>query len=233
MSFADASTVTLSPALTARQIGLLPRVYAWMTAGLALTGLTAAFTASSPALLALVFNPLVLILLVIAQFALVIAISAAIQRLSAAQATGLFLLYAALMGVTLASLLLVYTQASIALTFFITAGLFALMSLFGFVTRRDLTTVGNLAIMALLGVILGSIVNIFLRNEWLYWALTYLGIAIFVGLIAADTQKIKRFLAQAQDGESAGRAVVLGALMLYLDFLNLFLLLLRIFGRRR
>lgn len=233
MTFAEATAGTLNPAAIARQNSLLPRVYAWMTAGLAVTGATAAFTATSPVLLGLVYNPLGLIVLIVAQFALVIAIGGAIQRLSVAAATGLFLLYAALMGVTLATLLLTYTWTSIALTFFITAGTFAVMSIFGYVTKRDLTAVGNLAIMVLLGVILGSVINLFLRNAAIYWILTYLGVAIFVGLIAADTQKIKRILAQAPEGEAAGRAVILGALTLYLDFINLFLLLLRIFGRRR
>jgi FtsH-binding integral membrane protein len=234
MAFAEATAGTLAPAAIARQNSLISRVYAWMTAGLAVTGATAAITATTPALLALVYdNFLVFILLIVAQFALVIAITGAIARLTTATATALFLLYAALNGLTLAGLLLRYTGASIALAFFITAGTFAAMSLFGYVTKRDLTAVGSLAIMALLGVILGSLVNFFLRNEALYWLLTYAGIVIFVGLIAADTQKIKRILARAAQGEAAGRAVIIGALMLYLDFLNLFLNLLRIFGRRR
>src|SRR5262249_52617848 len=160
---------------------------------------------------------------VLAQLALVIGISAAITRLTAATATGLFLLYAALNGVTLAGLLLTYTGASIALAFFVTAGTFAAMSLYGVVTRRDLTAVGNLAFMALIGLLLGTLINVFLRNELVYWLLTYLGVAVFVGLIAADTQKLKRLLAQDPQGESAGRIVILGALTLYLDFINLFL----------
>jgi FtsH-binding integral membrane protein len=205
-----------------------------MTAGLAVTGATAAVTVTTPALFNLVYgNGLVLILLIAAQLALVIAISAAITRLTAATATALFLLYAALNGVTLSSLLLTYTGASIALAFFVTAGTFGAMSLYGAITKRDLTAIGNLAFMALLGLILGSLVNFFLRSEALYWLLTYLGVAIFVGLIAADTQKLKRLLAQNPEGEAAGRIVVIGALTLYLDFINLFLNLLRIFGRRR
>jgi uncharacterized protein len=234
MAFAEATAGTLSPAAEARQNSLISRVYAWMTAGLAVTGATAAFTATTPALLNLVYgNALVLILLLVAQVALVIAISGAINRLTAATATALFLLYAALNGVTLASVLLTYTGASIALTFFITAGTFAAMSLYGSITKRDLTAVGNLAFMGLIGIILGSLVNLFLRNELLYWLLTYAGVGVFVGLIAYDTQKIKRILSQGLEGEAAGRAVILGALALYLDFVNLFLNLLRIFGRRR
>jgi len=234
VAFADATAGTLAPAETARQSSLFTRIYAWMTAGLAVTGATAAVTVTTPALFNLVYgNGLVLILLIAAQLALVIAISAAITRLTAATATALFLLYAALNGVTLSSLLLTYTGASIALAFFVTAGTFGAMSLYGAITKRDLTAIGNLAFMALLGLILGSLVNFFLRSEALYWLLTYLGVAIFVGLIAADTQKLKRLLAQNPEGEAAGRIVVIGALTLYLDFINLFLNLLRIFGRRR
>jgi uncharacterized protein len=234
MAFAEATAGTLSPVAEARQNSLISRVYAWMTAGLAVTGATAAFTATTPALLNLIFgNSLVLILLLVAQVALVIAISGAINRLTATTATALFLLYAALNGVTLASVLLTYTGASIALTFFITAGTFAAMSLYGSITKRDLTAVGNLAFMVLIGIILGSLVNFFLRNELIYWVLTYAGVGVFVALIAYDTQKIKRILSQGLEGEAAGRAVILGALALYLDFVNLFLNLLRIFGRRR
>jgi FtsH-binding integral membrane protein len=234
MAFADATAGTFAPADTARQSSLFTRIYAWMTAGLAVTGATAAVTATTPALFNLIYgNGLVLILLIVAQLALVIAISAAISRLTAATATALFLLYAALNGVTLSGLLLTYTGASIALAFFVTAGTFGAMSVYGAVTKRDLTAIGNLAFMALIGLILGTLVNFFLRNEALYWLLTYLGVAIFVGLIAADTQKLKRLLAQNPQGEAAGRIVVIGALTLYLDFINLFLNLLRIFGRRR
>jgi uncharacterized protein len=234
MAFAEAAAGTLSPVAEERQNSLISRVYAWMTAGLAVTGATAAFTATTPALLNLIFgNSLVLILLLVAQVALVIAISGAINRLTATTATALFLLYAALNGVTLASVLLTYTGASIALTFFITAGTFAAMSLYGSITKRDLTAVGNLAFMVLIGIILGSLVNFFLRNELIYWVLTYAGVGVFVALIAYDTQKIKRILSQGLEGEAAGRAVILGALALYLDFVNLFLNLLRIFGRRR
>jgi FtsH-binding integral membrane protein len=234
MASADATAGTFAPADTARQSSLFTRIYAWMTAGLAVTGATAAVTATTPALFNLIYgNGLVLILLIVAQLALVIAISAAISRLTAATATALFLLYAALNGVTLSGLLLTYTGASIALAFFVTAGTFGAMSVYGAVTKRDLTAVGNLAFMALIGLILGTLVNFFLRNEALYWLLTYLGVAIFVGLIAADTQKLKRLLAQNPQGEAAGRIVVIGALTLYLDFINLFLNLLRIFGRRR
>jgi FtsH-binding integral membrane protein len=233
MAFADATAGTLAQTVAARQNSLFTRIYAWMTAGLAVTGATAAFTATTPALFSLVYgNGLLLLLLVGLEVALVIGISAAISRLSAATATALFLLYAALNGVTLAGLLLTFTGASIALAFFVTAGTFGAMSLYGALTKRDLTAMGNLAFMALIGLILGTLVNLFLRNEALYWLLTYLGVAVFVGLIAADTQKLKRLLARDPQGEDAGRLVVVGALTLYLDFINLFLNLLRIFGRR-
>jgi FtsH-binding integral membrane protein len=136
--------------------------------------------------------------------------------------------------VSLSAIFVVYTDASIATTFLVTAGTFGVMSVFGFVTKRDLTKLGSLLIMLLIGFVLGSLLNIFLRSSALYWILTYAGIAIFVGLIAYDTQKIKRLAAGGlAAGRRRGGIVVMGALALYLDFINLFLLLLRIFGRSR
>jgi hypothetical protein len=168
------------------------------------------------------------------QLILVIALAAAISRVSTGMAVAMFVAYAALLGVSLSAILLYYTQASITTTFFITAGTFGVMSIFGFVTKRDLTKMGSLLIMLLLGFLLGSLLNMFLRSETIYWILTYAGIAIFVGLIAYDTQKIKRMAASGlATGRQRGGIVVMGALALYLDFINLFLLLLRIFGRSR
>jgi FtsH-binding integral membrane protein len=141
--------------------------------------------------------------------------------------------YAAINGLTMAAIFLAYTQASIASTFFVTAGTFGAMSLYGYTTKRDLSSVGNFAIMALIGLLIASIVNIFLRSTALYWILTYAGVLIFVALTAWDTQKIKRLAAQVGDETSAGRVAVLGALTLYLDFINLFIYLLRILGVRR
>jgi FtsH-binding integral membrane protein len=205
-----------------------------MTAGLLVTGAVAAYTANSPALLTLIYgNPFAIWILFIIEIGMVIGLSAAIGRLSPGAATALFLAYSAVNGLTLSAIFLVYTSASIASTFFITASMFGVMSLYGYVTKRDLTRLGNLLVMALIGFFIASIVNFFLKSAALYWIVTYAGILIFIGLIASDTQKIKRLSQQATDDSSARRIAILGSLMLYLDFINLFLLLLRLFGSRR
>jgi hypothetical protein len=211
------------------------QVYLLMTLGLVVTAVVAAWVSTSPSLLRLIYsNPWVPLGLFVVQIIMVIALTAAIARLSTGVAVGLFLAYAALLGVTLSFIFLAYTDASIATTFFITAGTFGVMSIFGFVTKRDLTKLGSLLLMLLIGFLLGSLLNMFLRSEAIYWILTYVGIAIFVGLIAYDTQKIKRMAASGfATGRQRGGIVVMGALALYLDFINLFLLLLRIFGRSR
>jgi len=231
MSYVPTPVVSADAQL--RQSSIINQVYAWMTAGLLVTGAVAAYTAQSQWLLQLIFgNPFGIWVLFIAQIALVVALSAGIGRLAPAQATALFIGYAALNGLTMASIFLVYTQTSIATTFFITAATFAAMSFYGYVTKRDLTKMGSLLFMALIGLILASLVNIFLKSTGLYWIITYAGVLIFVGLIAWDTQKIKQLSAQATDETSARRIAILGSLMLYLDFINLFLFMLRIFGRR-
>jgi FtsH-binding integral membrane protein len=210
------------------------QVYAWMTAGLLVTGAVASWTASSPAMLSLVFgNPLVFWGLIIAQFILVLVLGPAIGRMAPAAGTALFLLYSALNGLTMASIFIVYTQESIAATFFVTAGTFGAMSLYGYTTKRDLSTMGNILIMALIGFLIASVVNIFLASSTLYWILTYGGVLIFVGLTAWDTQKIKLMAQNVTTEDDARRMSILGAFTLYLDFINLFLLLLRIIGGRR
>ena len=211
------------------------QVYLLMTLGLAVTAIVAAWVSVTPSLLRLIYsNWWVSIGLMVAQIALVIVLSAAITRLSTGVSVALFLAYAALLGVSLSAILIYYTQASITSTFLVTAGTFGVMSIFGFVTKRDLTKLGSLMIMLLIGLILASVVNIFLRSSALYWILTYVGVGIFVGLIAYDTQRIKRMTAASLSNEKGrGAIVVMGALKLYLDFINLFLLLLRIFGRQR
>ena len=227
MPFVDAQT-------TALRNGVMNRVYAWMTAGLLVTAAIASFVFNSTALSSLIFgNPLIFFGLFIVQIIAVIGLSAGINRLSPAAATAIFMGYAALNGLTLSALFLAYTQASLASTFFVTAGTFGAMSLYGYTTKRDLSTVGNIAIMALIGLLIASIVNIFLRSAALYWVVTYAGVLIFVALTAWDTQKIKHLAAQVSDETSAGRIAVLGALTLYLDFINLFIFLLRILGVRR
>lgn len=212
-----------------------PKVYGWMTAGLALTALAALFTLSSQGLLQLVFgNRLVFYGLILGELGLVIALSAAINRISATVATLMFLVYSALNGITFAGIFLVYTQSSIASTFMVTAGTFAAMSLYGSVTRRDLTGWGSFLFMGLIGIVIASVVNIFLHSEMITWIVSYLGVFIFVGLTAYDTQKLKRIgEAGFADEESRRKAAILGALTLYLDFINLFLMLLRIMGNRR
>jgi hypothetical protein len=216
-----------------RQQGVMTRVYAWMTAGLLTTGAIALWTANTPAVFNAIYGtPFALFGLFIAQIALVIWLSARVHKMAAAQATGLFLAYSALNGLTLASIFIVYTSVSIASTFFITAGMFAGISLYGYTTKQDLSKVGSIAIMALIGILLASLVNWFLRSEALYWIITYAGVLVFVALTAWDTQKIKQIAAQAQTDEDIQRVAIIGALTLYLDFINLFLFLLRIFGRR-
>jgi hypothetical protein len=215
--------------------GFLARVYGWMTAGLALTALASMFTLSSEALLQLIFgNRMVFYGLIIAELGLVVALSAAINRISAATATLLFLVYSALNGVTFASIFLIYTQSSIASTFFVASGTFAAMSCYGYLTKRDLTGWGSFLFMGLIGIIIASLVNIFLHSEMIYWITSYIGVFVFVGLTAYDTQKIKQ-IGQAgfADAEQQKKSAILGALRLYLDFINLFLMLLRVMGNRR
>src|SRR5262245_9188575 len=217
-----------------RQSSFLGQVYAWMTAGLLVTSAVAAYTASTPVVLNLIYgNPYTIWILFIAQIGLVIGLSAAIDRLAPPAAVALFIGYAALNGLTLSALLLVYTSTSIAQAFLAAAATFLVMSLYGTTTKRDLSTAGNLVVMALIGFVIGSVINLFWANSALYWVLTYLGIAIFIGLTAYDTQQIKRMSQQAQDDTSARRLAIIGALKLYLDFINLFVLLLRIFGSPR
>jgi uncharacterized protein len=215
-----------------QQRSVISQAYLWMAVGLVITGAVAAFTASSPSMLTLVYgNVLVFWGLLLLEIILVIFLSAAVTRLPVGVALTVFVVYAALNGVTLSGILLAYTKASLASTFFITAGTFAIMAFYGYTTKRDLTRLGNLLFMALIGLILASVVNLFLHLAVVYWVLTYLGVLIFVGLIAYDTQKLKR-LGSSAGGDSASRLAILGALSLYLDFINLFLFLLRIFGRQ-
>jgi FtsH-binding integral membrane protein len=232
MSYSPTPLVSADAQL--RQSSIMNQVYAWMTAGLLVTGAVAAYTANSSALLNLIFgNPFMIWVLFIAQIGIVIGLSAAIGRLSPGAAIGLFMAYAALNGLTFSVIFLVYTRASIAQTFFATAGTFGVMSFYGYTTKRDLSTMGSILTMALFGFLIGSLINFFWANSALYWILTYLGIAVFIGLTAWDTQQIKLMSQQAQDDISARRVAILGALKLYLDFINLFLLLLRILGGRR
>ncbi len=213
----------------------ISRVYAWMSLALFLTAVTSFFVASSPALLSVIFgNKLVFYGLIIGEVALVFYLSSALMRLSSSTATALFLGYAILNGLTMAFIFIIYTAGSIASTFLITAGIFGIMSAYGFYTKRDLTTLGNLCFMGLIGVVLASIVNIFWQNSTFYWITTCIGVLVFVGLIAYDTQKLKTLNQTQQEGVDNGQQkAIYGALTLYLDFINLFLLLLRFTGGRR
>ena len=217
------------------QRSFLMRVYAWMTFGLFVTAGAALVTLGIPGILEmLVTNSIVFFGLIIAELVVVVVLSAAVSKLSPVVAGLLFTGYAALTGITLSIIMLVYTTSSIAVTFGVTAATFGIMTLFGYTTQRDLTKLGSLLIMGLIGLILASVVNMFLANSAIYWITTFIGILIFVGLVAYDTQKLKKMsLALGEDGQVAQKASILGALALYLDFINLFLLLLRLLGRRR
>lgn len=214
---------------------LMRKVFVWMTLALAITGLTAYGVATSPAILSLIFSSKVTFFgLIIAEFALVFAISGAINRLSLSTATLLFILYSVVNGATLSTIFFAFSVATIGKVFFITAGTFGAMALVGYTTKTDLTSMGKLLFMALLGIIIASVVNMFVGSSGLDLILSYVGVLVFVGLTAYDTQKIKQMCQAAPDaGESAQKLALIGALSLYLDFINLFLYLLRIFGNNR
>ncbi|HBZ17153.1 Bax inhibitor-1 family protein [Pantoea sp. NPDC088449] len=214
----------------------MAQVYGWMTCGLLLTAFVSWFAARTPAVMELVFaNRITFFGLIIAQLAVVFVLSGMVHRLSGTLATGLFMLYSALTGLTMASIFLVYTYSSIASTFFVTAGMFGAMSFYGYTTKRDLSRFGSLLFMALIGILLASLVNFWLKSPALMWAITYIGVVVFVGLTAYDTQKLKAIgeNINVNDKENLRRTSIMGALTLYLDFINLFLMLLRIFGNRR
>ena len=212
---------------------LLRKVYLWMTAALAITGFTAFTVASNPALLQMIFGSrFVFFGLLIAEVGLVVWLSAAIQRLSIVTATLMFVLYSVLNGATMSIIFLAYTASSIATTFFITAGTFGAMALVGSVTRTDLSRFGNILLMALIGLIVATVVNIFLKNSMMDMIISGIGVLIFTGLTAYDAKKIKALTTGMEDNDETQKLAVMGALSLYLDFVNLFLYLLRFFGRR-
>ena len=217
------------------QARFMTRVYTWMAFALTITGAVAYIVAGTPSLVyAIVSNQLLFFGLIIAEIVLVGYLATAVAKMSAQRATALFIGYAVLNGLTLSVIFLAYTLGSIASTFFVTAGTFGIMSAYGYFTKKDLTSMGNLLMMALIGLIIASVVNIFLKSEMLYWIATYAGILIFVGLTAYDTQKIKNMNIIGNEGtEEDRKEAVMGALILYLDFINLFLYLLRFFGDRK
>ena len=204
--------------------------FLWMFVGLLVTTLSSLFVVSSQSLMNAIYsNSIIFYGLIIAELALVFFLSLRITKMSYATALISFLIYSVLNGATLSTIFLIYTGASIVSTFLVSALVFGVMAFYGFTTKRDLTTIGNLAVMALFGVIIASLVNIFLKNDAFSYILSYLAVAIFIGLTAYDTQKIKQ-MESYSDNQNLG---ILGALTLYLDFINIFLNLLRIIGRRR
>ena len=214
---------------------LMRKVYVWMALALVITGLTAYYVATSPMLLNVIYsNQVVFWGLLIAEFAMVVGLSAAINRLSLTAATLMFVLYSVINGATLSSIFLIYTTASITEVFFITAGTFAVMAVYGYVTKTDLTSMGKILFMALIGLIIAAVVNLFLHNTMMDLVISCIGVLVFVGLTAYDSQKIKTMLLTAGNlGETAQKLALLGALTLYLDFINLFIYLLRLLGSRR
>jgi FtsH-binding integral membrane protein len=220
------------------------KVYGWMSLGLGVTGVAAmiiammslgvgrdGFTYMTP-FGELIYSPLVRFGSMIVAFGMVFAISGLQHRLSAMAAGALFLLFATIMGLSTSAIFLIYTAESIGLTFLVTAGMFASTSLYGYVAKRDLSSVGSFAFMGLIGIILASLVNFFLQSPMLYWIISVVGVLVFVGLTAWDTQKLRQIGGMGLSSDEASRASIQGALMLYLDFLNIFLFLLHLFGRR-
>lgn len=228
--------VTAISAGELEQRSFVTKVYKWMGFGLLLTALAAYLAASSETFISMLSqNMMIFYLLIFGELGLVIYLSTRIQKMSAEAAAGSFIVYSILNGLTISLLLLMYTGESIAATFLSTALTFGAMSVYGYFTKRDLTTMGSYLYMALIGLIIASVVNIFWANGTLYWIISYVGILIFVGLTAYDTQKIKKIGATVNmdDTQTSQKLAIIGALALYLDFINLFLMLLRVAGDRR
>ncbi len=229
-SFSNASSLV-------RVNAFIRSVYNWMAIGLGLTAFTAFYVANSQALLQIIFgNPVVLFGLIFGELGLVFYLSARVQKIQASTATALFVLYSVLNGATLSAVFLAYTSASIVSTFFVCALTFSACSVYGMVTKRDLTSMGGFMMMGLIGIIIATVVNIFLRSPVMTMLISYVGVVVFVGLTAYDTQKLKT-MAMTQPADASGAMVrkgaIMGALTLYLDFINLFIMLLRIFGVSR
>jgi len=214
---------------------LMRKVYVWMTLALLITGMTAYYVATNEVILtAILTNRALFYGLLIAELVLVIAVSAAINRLSLMMATLMFILYSVINGATMSVIFLIYQATSIATVFFITAGTFGAMAAIGYTTKKDLSSMGRILFMALIGLVIATVVNLFIKSDTMTLILSYIGVIVFVGLTAWDSQKIKQMLMQAPDVDEASQKVaLLGSLELYLDFVNLFLYLLRIFGKRR
>jgi FtsH-binding integral membrane protein len=231
------NNLTLEQQITQIQATFISKVYGWMTCALVITGVVAMWAASTPAVLDFIFpasgSMMTFYMLIAAELIAVVYLTARIHKMTAETAGTVFLLYSVLNGLTLSVVFLIYTSSSIASTFLVAAATFGVMSAYGYTTKKDLTSIGNLLFMALIGLVIASVVNFFMQSALLYWIITYVGVLIFVGLVAYDTQKIKR-MAAADDGvEVYQKKAIFGALTLYLDFVNLFLYLLRLLGDRK
>ena len=227
--------ISLSQARTDASSIFLAKVFNWMAVGLGLTGIIALITAETGLALSIASSP-VFFILIIGELGLVFYLSARIEKIQSSTASMLFYGYAILNGLTLSVIFLAYTRTSIAGTFFITAGMFAAMAVYGTVTKRDLSGFGSFLMMGLVGIIIASIVNFFLNSSSLYWAISFIGVFIFTGLTAYDVQQIKNMGERGileQGSEAVKKGSIMGALRLYLDFINLFLMLLRFFGASR
>ena len=223
-------------AAKAAQTALFRSVYLWMTLALVITGFVAMYVAKSYALISMIAqNSIMFWGILIAELGLVMYMSARINRISFTTATLLFIAYSVLNGVTMSILFMVYTLSSIATTFFVTAGTFGAMALFGYVTKKDLTRIGSLCIMGVIGLIIASVVNLFLQNSMMDMIISYVGVLLFVGLTAYDSQKIKQLLGgdDIEVNETTQKIALMGALTLYLDFINLFINMLRILCDRK
>lgn len=230
------NSLVKTQASKAVQAALMRNVYSWMTLALVITGFVSMYVAKSYTLISMIMqNSIAFWGLLIAEIGLVVYLSARIHRISFTTATLLFIAYAILNGVTMAFIFLVYTMSSIATTFFITAGTFGIMALYGYVTKKDLTRIGNICFMALIGLIIASLVNIFLHNSMMDLIISCVGVLLFVGLTAYDSQKIKQLLTGEgiEINETTQKIALMGAMTLYLDFINLFLYLLRLLGDRK
>jgi uncharacterized protein len=233
--YGNTNQITLTQARQEASTIFLAKVFNWMAIGLGLTGVVAFFTASSGLAMQIVSSPL-FIILILAELGMVFFLSARVDKIQASTATGLFVGYAILNGLTLATIFLAYTRSSIAGTFFITAGMFGAMAVYGLVTKRDLSGLGSFLFMGLIGIIIASLVNMFMHSSAMSWVISMAGVLIFTGLTAYDVQRIKTIGEEgimSQGEEMVRKGSIMGALALYLDFINLFLMLLRFFGGSR
>jgi len=209
------------------------RVYNYMASGVALTGIVAMAASSSPALMNAIFGTPLMWVVMLAPLAFVMVLSFGIHRLSLFASQALFWLFAAVMGLSLSTIFLIYTGESIARVFFITAAAFGALSLYGYTTKRDISGWGSFLFMGLIGIIIAGVVNLFMQSSAMQFAISVIGVLVFAGLTAYDTQKIKNEYSELHDYETSGKLAVMGALRLYLDFINLMMMLLHLFGNRR